>query len=54
MDKLRSILVRMIVCAIAYTMLEALFRSEGKRKGIFESASKAVTAALTAAVIDVG
>ena len=52
MDKLRSILVRLTVCAIAYSMLETLFPSDGKRRGIFESAAKAVAAVLTAAVID--
>lgn len=53
MEYLKSLAGRLIVCAIVYAMLEVLFSSGGRRKGIFESASKAVAIAFTAAALSI-
>ena len=53
MDKFKSFLGRLIVCALAYAVLEGRFSGGGRRRGIFESAAKAAAIAFTAAVLSI-
>ncbi|MBR5947933.1 MAG: hypothetical protein IKZ82_04680 [Clostridia bacterium] len=53
MENIKAIISRLIVCAAVYTLLEAILPRQGKKKGLFESASKAAAVALCAAVIGV-